>query len=212
MIMSKTKYSLALHFVCLCAFLAIYFSLGEDNNVRWNLDAALLVGSLFFAVAWLRLTRQKGSNAFVRFYMRLYSIICTPIVFFTLFEIGFWHFRKGEMVAEDSDYIIRKIDQGIIMGFEPDLFKLYEKDGIYERYVTTLDSDGFRYKMTSVRFYKDLSAVSFRFELLEEWSESGQESDTVPFYFVAPIHNEVFNSHLREIDSLKKELNRQEGK
>ena len=69
--MNKEKYSLLLHFVFLGAFLAIYFGLREEDNVRWNLDAILFVGSLFSAVAWLKLTRQKEYNAFVRFYMRL---------------------------------------------------------------------------------------------------------------------------------------------
>ena len=201
--MDKTKYSLALHFVCLCAFLAIFFNTGEDDGVRWHLDIVLFVGSLISAVAWLRLTRQKGSNAFVRFYMRLYSIISVPIAFFMLFELGFWHFRKGEIVAEDSNYIIRKVPQGIIMSIDPNLFKLYEKDGIFERYVTTITSDYFRYDMKSVRFHKELSAVSFKLEIVEGW----EVSDTASPYYIHPIHEEEFNRHLPEIDSLEKVLN-----
>lgn len=208
--MDKTKYSLALHFVCLCAFLAIFFNTGEDDGVRWHLDIVLFVGSLISAVAWLRLTRQKGSNAFVRFYMRLYSIISVPIAFFMLFELGFWHFRKGEIVAEDSNYIIRKVHQGIIMGIDPDIFSLYEKDGVFERYVRTLTSNHFYYNMKSVKFHDDLSAVSFRLEPTETWAK--ESSDTTSEYNVVPIYEEEFNRHLREIDSLKKELNCREGK
>ena len=210
--MNKEKYSLLLHFVFLGAFLAIYFGLGEEDNVRWNLDAILFVGSLFSAVAWLKLTRQKESNAFVRFYMRLYGIIGAIIAFLMLIELGFWHFRRGEMVAEDSNYIIRRVHQGIIISIDPDLFKLYEKHGVFERYVTTLTSDGFMYDMKSVKFHEDLSAVSFKLELTEAWKKecfgSGySESDTASFYDVVPIHEEEFYCHRQEIGSLKKSLN-----
>jgi len=214
--MNKEKYSLLLHFVFLGAFLAIYFGLGDEDNVRWNLDAILLVGSLFFAVAWLKLTRQKESNAFVRFYMRLYGIIGAIIAFLMLIELGFWHFRRGEMVAEDSNYIIRRVHQGIINSFDPDLFKLYEKHGVFERYVTTLTSDAFIYDMKSVQFHEDLSAVSFKLELTEAWKKewSGpeySESDTASIYKVVPIHEEEFDRHRQEIDSLKKSLTNIQG-
>lgn len=214
--MNKEKYSLLLHFVFLGAFLAIYFGLGEEDNVRWNLDAILLVGSLFFAVAWLKLTRQKESNVFIRFYMRLYGIIGAIIAFLMLIELGFWHFRRGEMVAEDSNYIIRRVHQGIIISIDPDLFKLYEKHGVFERYVTTLTSDHFKYDMKSVQFHEDLSAVSFKLELTEarkkEWSgPEYSESDTASIYKVVPIHEEEFDRHLQEIDSLKKSLTNIQG-
>lgn len=210
--MNKEKYSLILHFVSLGAFLTIFFCLGDDDNARWNLDAILFMVSLFSAVAWLRLTWQKESNAFIRFYMRIYRIIGALIVFLMLIELGFWHFRRGEMVAEDSNYIIRKVHQGIIISIDPDLFKLYEKQGVFERYVTTLTSDYFRYDMKSVKFHEDLSAVSFKLELTEGWKKewSGpehSESDTASIYEVVPIHEEEFNLHLQEIDSLKRSLN-----
>lgn len=129
-----------------------------------------------------------------------------------LIELGFWHFRRGEMVAEDSNYIIRKVHQGIIISIDPDLFKLYEKQGVFERYVTTLTSDYFRYDMKSVKFHEDLSAVSFKLELTEGWKKewSGpehSESDTASIYEVVPIHEDEFNLHLQEIDSLKRSLN-----
>ena len=122
-----------------------------------------------------------------------------------LIELGFWHFRRGEMVAEDSNYIIRRVHQGIIISVDPDLFKLYEKHGVFERYVTTLTSDHFIYDMKSVQFHEDLSAVSFKLELTEagkkEWSgPEYSESDTASI--VVPIHEEEFNRHLQEIDSL----------
>ena len=122
--------------------------------------------------------------------------------------LGFWLNAKGEKIAEDSDYVIRKEKDGLIMSIDPDLFKLYEKAGIYERYVTTLFSNDL-YNMKSVKFYKDLSAVSFKLELKDVWKKewSDSPSDTVSHYHVLPIYEEEFNRHLQEIDSLKKELN-----
>lgn len=212
--MNKAKLCLVLHFVFLCAFLAIFFSLGKEDHVRWNLDAIMFVGSLLSAVAWRKLMQQKESNVFLRYYFRIYSIIGAIVTFVMLIAFGLWLKEKGEKVAEDSDYIIRKVPQGVIMSIDPNLFKLYEKNGIYERYVTTLTSDGFMYNMESVKFHKDLSAVSFKLE--KDWKEdlsglSDSASDTASFYLVLPIHEEEFNRHLQEIDSLKKELNCQEG-
>ncbi len=207
--MNKAKFCLVLHFVFLCAFLAIFFSLGKEDHVRWNLDAIMFVGSLLSAVVWRKLMQQKESNVFLRYYFRIYSIIGAIVTFVMLIAFGLWLKEKGEKVADDSDYIIRKVPQGVIMSIDPNLFKLYEKNGIYERYVTTLTSDNFIYNMKSVKFHKEMSAVSFKLELTDVWKKewSDSPSDTVSHYHVLPIYEAEFNRHPQEIDSLKKELN-----
>ena len=200
---NKAKYSIVLHFVFLCAFLAIFFCSEKNDHVRWNLDAIMFVGSILSAAAWRKLVCHEKSNAFLRYYLRIYSIIGTTAAIVMLIVFWLWLKVKGEKVVDDSDYIIRKVPQGIIMSIDPNLFKLYEKDGIFERYVTTITSDHFRYDMKSVRFHKELSAVSFKLEIVEGW----EASDTASPYYIHPIHEEEFNRHLPEIDSLEKVLN-----
>ncbi len=168
----------------------------------------MFVGSILSAAAWRKLVCQEKSNAFLRYYLRIYSIIGTTAAIVMLIVFGLWLKVKGEKVVDDSDYIIRKVPQGIIMSIDPNLFKLYEKDGIFERYVTTITSDYFRYDMKSVRFHKELSAVSFKLEIVEGW----EASDTASPYYIHPIHEEEFNRHLPEIDSLEKVLNPMEEK
>ena len=206
--MNKAKLCLVLHFVFLCAFLVIFITVGGDDYVRWNLDAILFVGTILSALAWLRLTRHEKTDNSIYKYLLLYSTFGIIVALFMSIVLGFWLNMKGEKIAEDSDYVIRKEKDGLIP-IDPNLFKLYEKNGIYERYVTTLTSDNFIYNMKSVKFHKEMSAVSFKLELTDVWKKewSDSPSDTVSHYHVLPIYEAEFNRHPQEIDSLKKELN-----
>ncbi len=187
------KALVALHIATWILVLTLYLITPDKDFIRWNFDI-ICWGVIFLTAIMIFIFKRDK--------MKISSYLVLGFILSVTVSIIYFKCTSSPKVAETSHYVVRHFPDGFI---DPGDFRLYQKEGILEKYHSVLSDDGFFYNFEDFQEYEKWSVVSFCLKGPKELD--GSHADSQSSYFIVSIDEQRSQQYRNQIDSLKLKLN-----